>query len=156
MTPKSLLRHKLAVSSIEELTTGKFINIIDEIDNLPSAAISKIVLCSGKVYYDLLVERRKQKLDHIAIIRIEQLYPFPNNDFKKIMAKFAHVKKIIWCQEEPQNQGAWFATKHHIESCLLQDQEINYSGREFAAAPAVGNPILHAKQQQALVLQALQ
>ena len=156
MTPKSLLRHKLAVSPIEDLTKGKFYTVIPEIDAVEADKISKIVLCCGKVYYDLLQRRREdKKLKHVAIIRVEQLYPFPNQMLIKELEKFSRAKQIIWCQEEPQNQGVWFSSQHHILECLRDDQSLSYAGRSFAASPAVGSAILHAQQQQALVEQAL-
>ena len=155
MTPKSLLRHKLAVSTLSDLTDGRFFNVILEIDALDAAKVDKVVLCCGKVYYDLLQKRRDEQLNTIAIVRIEQLYPFPMEELKQSMAQYPHAKKVVWCQEEPQNQGAWFASQHNIKECLKPDQTLTYAGREFAAAPAVGSSILHAKQQEALVLQAL-
>jgi 2-oxoglutarate dehydrogenase E1 component len=155
MTTKSLLRHKLAVSSLAELTDGQFYNVIEEVDQLDSAKVNKVVLCCGKVYYDLLQKRRDEQLNHIAIVRIEQLYPFPKDEFKKAMAQFPHADRIVWCQEEPQNQGAWFASQHHIQECLKPEQKLSYAGRAFAAAPAAGSANLHAKQQEALVAQAL-
>jgi 2-oxoglutarate dehydrogenase E1 component len=156
MTPKSLLRHKLAVSAIEALTHGRFYPVIAEVDNLDAAKVRKIVLCCGKVYYDLLQRRREDEtLNHVAIIRIEQLYPFPKKALIEELEKFPQAKKVVWCQEEPQNQGVWFASQHNIMDCLQQNQTLSYAGREFAAAPAVGSSILHAQQQQALVEQAL-
>lgn len=155
MTPKSLLRHKLAISSLEDLTQGAFQNVIPEIDDLKTDKVTKIVLCCGKVYYDLLEKRRAKGLNRIAIIRIEQLYPFPKQDLVKEMKKFPHAKQIVWCQEEPQNQGAWFASQHHIEDCLQKNQSLSYAGREFAAAPAAGSSLLHMQEQEALVEQAL-
>jgi 2-oxoglutarate dehydrogenase E1 component len=156
MTPKSLLRHKLAVSPLEALTHGRFYTVIPEVDNLDAAKVTKIVLCCGKVYYDLLQRRREDEtLNHVAIIRIEQLYPFPKKTLIQELEKFPKAKKVVWCQEEPQNQGVWFASQHNIVDCLQQDQSLSYAGREFAAAPAVGSPILHAQQQKKLVEQAL-
>ncbi|WED43193.1 2-oxoglutarate dehydrogenase E1 component [Legionella cardiaca] len=155
MTPKSLLRHKLAVSPLDALTKGQFYNVLPEIDKLDTNKVTKIVLCCGKVYYDLLQKRRDDKLNHVAIVRIEQLYPFPKKALIQELQKFPQAKKIVWCQEEPQNQGVWFSSQHNIKDCLSEDQSLSYAGREFAAAPAVGSPILHAQQQQELVEQAL-
>ncbi|WP_028388217.1 2-oxoglutarate dehydrogenase E1 component [Legionella fairfieldensis] len=156
MTPKSLLRHKLAVSPLEDLSKGKFHTVIPEIDELDETRITKVVLCCGKVYYDLLQRRREdKKLNHVAIIRVEQLYPFPKKALMQELDKFPQAKKIVWCQEEPQNQGVWFSSQHNIIDCLRNDQTLSYAGREFAAAPAVGSPVLHAQQQQTLVEQAL-
>ena len=155
MTPKSLLRHKLAVSTIADLTSGGFKTVIPEIDNLNDDKVTKVVLCCGKVYYDLLQRRRDDALNHIAIVRIEQLYPFPKKSLVGELAKYSHAKKIIWCQEEPQNQGVWFSSQHNIIDCLHKEQSLLYAGRGFAAAPAVGSPYLHAQQQLELVEQAL-
>ena len=155
MTPKSLLRHKQAVSTLTDLTDGRFYNVIAEVDDLDAAKVTKVVLCCGKVYYDLLQKRRDDQLNRIAIIRIEQLYPFPMDELKQIMAQFPHAKQVVWCQEEPQNQGAWFASQHNMRDCLRSDQLLAYAGRDTAAAPAVGSSVLHAKQQALLVLQAL-
>ncbi|KTD23030.1 2-oxoglutarate dehydrogenase E1 component [Legionella londiniensis] len=155
MTPKSLLRHKLAVSPLESLTSGGFYNVIPEIDDLDPDKVTKVVLCCGKVYYDLLQKRRDEALNHIAIVRIEQLYPFPKKALTQELAKFPRAKTIIWCQEEPQNQGVWFASQHNIKDCLHEDQSLYYAGRGFAAAPAVGSPKLHKQQQEDLVEEAL-
>lgn len=99
--------------------------------------------------------REDEKLNHVAIIRIEQLYPFPIKMLTQEIAKYPRAKQIVWCQEEPQNQGVWFSSQHNIIECLRDDQTLSYAGREFAAAPAVGSPLFHAQQQQALVEQAL-
>lgn len=155
MTPKSLLRHKLAVSSIDDLSKGRFHNVIPEIDTVDAKKISKVVLCCGKVYYDLLQKRRDAALSQVAIVRIEQLYPFPKKDLIQELDKYPNAKKIIWCQEEPQNQGVWFSSQHNMLDCLKPTQSLHYAGRGFAAAPAVGMSALHAKEQQELVEQAL-
>jgi 2-oxoglutarate dehydrogenase E1 component len=155
MTPKSLLRHKLAVSPLDDLTKGKFYTVIPEIDELAAPKVTKVVLCCGKVYYDLLQMRRDKQLNHVAIIRIEQLYPFPKKALMTELDKYPKAKEVIWCQEEPQNQGVWFSSQHNMRDCLRPDQTLLYAGREFAAAPAVGSPALHAQQQLALVEQAL-
>ena len=155
MTPKSLMRHKLAVSELADLTDGSFHPVIPEIDDMDAAKITRIVLCSGKVYYDLLIKRREEKLMNVAIIRIEQLYPFPREMLKKLIAKYPNAARVIWCQEEPQNQGVWFTSQHHIRSSMREEQELFYAGRPFAAAPAVGSFKLHLQQQEALVQEAL-
>jgi len=155
MTPKSLLRHKLAVSPLSDLTNGKFYTVIPEIDDIDATKVTKVVLCCGKVYYDLLQKRRDDKLDHIAIVRIEQLYPFPKKALINELAKFPKANDIVWCQEEPQNQGVWFSSQHNMKDCLRDEQTLRYAGRGFAAAPAVGSPLKHAAEQQALVNQAL-
>ena len=155
MTPKSLLRHKLAVSPLEDLKKGKFYTVIPEIDALEEQKVTKVVLCCGKVYYDLLQMRRDKKLDRVAIIRIEQLYPFPKKALIAELDKYPKAKEVVWCQEEPKNQGVWFSSQHNMKDCLRQEQTLLYAGRESAAAPAVGSSALHAQQQIALVEQAL-
>jgi 2-oxoglutarate dehydrogenase E1 component len=155
MTPKSLLRHRLAVSSLDDLATGSFQTVIPEIDTLKNSGIKRIVLCTGKVYYDLLEERRARKQEDIAIIRIEQLYPFPKQALMTVLKAYHKAKSVVWCQEEPQNQGAWFAIQHELLACLNQQQNLTYAGRAASAAPAVGYASLHQEQQAALVKQAL-
>ena len=155
MTPKSLLRHKLAVSTMQDLTEGAFHTVLPEVDVLDTDKVTKVVLCCGKVYYDLLQKRRDAALPNVAIVRIEQLYPFPKKSLVRELAKYPNAKRIIWCQEEPQNQGVWFSSQHNIIDCLHTDQSLVYAGRGFAASPAVGSAYLHAQQQQALVEQAL-
>ncbi len=155
MTPKSLLRHRLAVSTLEELTEGAFYNVIDEIDTIDKEEISRIIFCSGKVYYDLLEKRRAEALANVAIVRIEQLYPFPYDDMDAVIAKYTNATSVVWCQEEPRNQGAWRANRHRIERVLKAHQELEYCGRDTSASPAVGYASLHNKQQITLVKIAL-
>jgi len=120
-----------------------------------SQQVRRVVLCSGKVYYDLLAKRREQGMKDIALVRIEQLYPFPEVQLKAELAPFSNAKEVIWCQEEPMNQGAWYCSQHHLRSCLSKGQTLAYAGREAGAAPAVGYPSVHAKQQAQLVHNAL-
>lgn len=156
MTPKSVLRHKLAVSQLEELNQGEYQRVIPEIDaTIKANDISRIIFCSGKIYYDLLESRRNQKIQNISLIRIEQLYPFPLDNIEKILKNYKKLKEIIWCQEEPQNQGAWTFVKPEIEACLNDTQSLRYVGRKAAASPAVGSSKLHVKEQQEVVLEAL-
>ena len=155
MSPKSLLRHPLAVSSLEELSNGTFQNAIDEIDELDNDAVDRVVLCSGKVYYELLEKRRSESLNNVAIVRIEQLYPFPTNELDDILEKYSNAKDVMWCQEEPQNQGAWYCSQHHFRSVLPNNAKLHYAGREASASTAVGYMSLHVKQQKALVNKAL-
>lgn len=155
MSPKSLLRHPLAVSSIEELAEGVFHNIIDEIDDLDPSKVKRVVMCSGKVYYDLLEQRRKNEQLDVAIIRIEQLYPFPHEEIGQVVSKFKHVKDWVWCQEEPQNQGAWYCSQHHFWSSLPVPATLTYAGRKASASPAVGYISVHNQQQKDLVDDAL-
>jgi 2-oxoglutarate dehydrogenase E1 component len=155
MTPKSLLRHKLAVSTLTDLTEGQFQPIITDIDALNATQVTRVVLCSGKVYYDLLQKRRDVGLNSCALLRIEQLYPFPEKLLSQALAAYPNAKEIIWCQEEPENQGSWFASQHHIRHCMRPEQTLTYAGRPFAAAPAAGSSKMHALEQQTLVNQAL-
>lgn len=155
MTPKSILRHKLSVSTLEDLTTGKFQLIIPEIDDIKPAKTRRIILCSGKVYYDLLMKRRENNQSDIAIIRIEQLYPFPYDELRTQIDRYTNTKDIVWCQEEPQNQGAWYIIRDRIQECLHKGHSLTYVGRKASAAPAVGYSSLHQKQQAAVVDEAL-
>ena len=160
MTPKSLLRHKLAVSSLADCCEGQFQSVIDDVDCQTPERVKRLVLCSGKVYYDLLQERRKAYADDVAIIRIEQLYPFPDEVLAQMLAPYNKIQDVIWCQEEPLNQGAWYPSQHHMRRVIAQHQNSNslylvYSGRASSAAPATGYMAVHQKQQKALVENAL-
>jgi 2-oxoglutarate dehydrogenase E1 component len=156
MTPKSLLRHPLSVSRLEELSGSGFQTVIDEIDELKPSAVTRIVFCSGKVYFDLLKARREGKVESVAIVRIEQLYPFPSEEYQAILQKYSNAREIIWCQEEPQNQGSWYQIRHRLQSKLDENHELLYAGRAGAAAPATGIAALHEQQQKNLVTAALQ
>jgi 2-oxoglutarate dehydrogenase E1 component len=155
MTPKSLLRHPLSVSKLEELSSGRFRAVIDEIDDIPAAGVSRIVLCSGKVYFDLLKTRREAAAKTVAIVRIEQLYPFPSEEYESILGKYSNAREIVWCQEEPQNQGGWYQIRHRLQLPLGPQHELLYAGRAGAAAPATGISVLHDQQQKSLVAAAL-
>ncbi|MDP5291300.1 2-oxoglutarate dehydrogenase E1 component [Oceanimonas sp. CHS3-5] len=155
MTPKSLLRHPLAVSELETLAQGTFQNAIGEIDDLDPKGVKRVILCSGKVYYDLLEARRKNEQTDVAIIRIEQLYPFPQEEVAAIFADYQHVTDFVWCQEEPQNQGAWYCSQHHFRAAIPEGAKLSYAGREASASPAVGYTSVHLQQQKALVEDAL-
>jgi 2-oxoglutarate dehydrogenase E1 component len=156
MMPKSLLRHPLSVSKLEELTRGGYRNLIDEIDEVKATAVTRIVLCGGKVYFDLLKARREAKLGNVALLRVEQLYPFPSEEYEAILRKYSNAREVVWCQEEPQNQGAWYQIRHRLQSKLGPKHELLYAGRAGAAAPATGIPALHEEQQKGLVTAALQ
>jgi 2-oxoglutarate dehydrogenase E1 component len=155
MSPKSLLRHPLAVSSLEELSTGVFKNVIGEVDDLAPEKVKRVVMCSGKVYYDLLEQRRKNEQTDVAIIRLEQLYPFPQEECAKIVAEYSHVTDWVWCQEEPQNQGAWYSSQHNFWQVVPDGAKLTYAGREASSSPAVGYLSVHNQQQKALVEDAL-
>ncbi|WP_049324411.1 2-oxoglutarate dehydrogenase E1 component, partial [Stutzerimonas stutzeri] len=157
LTPKSLLRHKLATSTLEELTQGSFQTVIPEIDPIDPAKVERVIMCSGKVYYDLLDKRRAESRDDIAIVRIEQLYPFPEEDLAEALAPYQNVKHIIWCQEEPMNQGAWYCSQHHMRRVATAHKKelfLQYAGRDASAAPAVGYASMHAEQQEKLLQDA--
>ncbi len=155
MSPKSLLRHKLAVSSLDELTDGVFKPVIGEIDDIDPYHVTRLILCSGKIYYDLLEARRQDGLQHVAIVRIEQLYPFPGECFRNEVDKYPNVELVVWCQEEPKNQGAWYQSKHHFVDNIDKDVAIVYAGRVPSASPAVGNYKTHLNEQKAVVHAAL-
>jgi len=155
MSPKSLLRHKEAVSSLEELARGKFHPVIGEVDAADPDQVTRVVACSGKVYYDLLAARREHSLNHVAIVRIEQLYPFPAEDFSAELKRYKKAKYLVWAQEEPMNQGAWYQSQHHLRACLSARQQLSYAGRPASASPAVGYAAKHQEQQKALVEAAL-
>ncbi|MGI2225478.1 2-oxoglutarate dehydrogenase E1 component [Shewanella frigidimarina] len=155
MSPKSLLRHPLAVSTLEELAEGTFQNIIGEIDTLDASQVDRVVFCSGKVYFELLEKRRKENMTNVAIVRVEQLYPFPDVEMRAALETYQHVKDFVWCQEEPQNQGAWYCSQHHFWANIPAGAQLTYAGREASAAPACGYPGLHVQQQESLVNSAL-
>ncbi|AHX12811.1 2-oxoglutarate dehydrogenase [Dyella jiangningensis] len=155
MTPKSLLRHKLAVSTLDELATGSFQLVIPEHRELAAKKVKRVVLCSGKVYYDLLEDAEKRGLTDVAIVRVEQLYPFPRPQVTAELEKYSGAKEVIWCQEEPMNQGAWFQIRHHLQACIGSKQSLSYAGRARSPAPAAGHLNTHVAEQAALVEQAL-
>jgi 2-oxoglutarate dehydrogenase E1 component len=155
MTPKSLLRHKMSVSPLSELSSGQFELIIPEIEPIKRNKARRVVFCSGKVYFDLLEAREVHGIDDIAIVRIEQLYPFPISQYADIVSHYGHVEEIVWCQEEPLNQGAWYQIKHRLQEPLAEHQQLYYAGRPGAAAPASGIFKVHLQQQQALIEAAL-
>ncbi len=154
MTPKSLLRHELSVSSLAELSHNSFANIIDEIDAIEPSRTQRVVFCSGKVYFDLLKARRHAAQSDIAIVRLEQLYPFPIEEYQAVLARYANATELVWCQEEPQNQGAWYQIRHRLQDSA-QPRTIYYAGRAAAAAPATGLSKLHEAEQRRLVDTAL-
>ena len=154
MTPKSLLRHKLAVSSLEDLADGEFQHLIPDASADPKK-VKRVVLCSGKVYYDLVEDARKRGQDDVAIIRVEQLYPFPREALSAILNTYTKANCVVWCQEEPQNQGAWYQIKHHLQACLAPKQTLSYAGRVRSPSPAAGHFAEHVEEQLKLVADAL-
>ena len=156
MTPKSLLRNKEAVSSLQELAKGGFQTVIGEnTAGIDAKAVRKIVICSGKVYYDLTGARRERELVDVAILRVEQLYPFPHKALEAEMRKYPGATQVVWCQDEPQNQGAWFFVQHHIQDALKEGQRLSYAGRPASASPAAGYYDKHYAQQKELLTAAL-
>jgi 2-oxoglutarate dehydrogenase E1 component len=154
MTPKSLLRRKEAAVSIKALADGSFEPVIGEVDGLEPKAVRRLVVCCGKVYYDLLAARREQRHDDVAIIRVEQLYPFPHKQFAAVIKHYPNASEVVWCQEEPQNQGAWYQSGHYLEANMRPQQKLFYAGRPASASPATGYLAKHNEEQKALVEQA--
>lgn len=157
MTAKSLLRHKHVVSSLIELADGTFHNVLDEIDDLDPEAVKRVVLCSGKIYYDLLHYRQENKLDDVAILRLEQLYPFPEDDLTEMLLQYSNLTELTWVQEEPLNQGAWYSSQHHIRRTIARHKNyitLGQVSREASAAPAAGTMSMHQEQQQKVVEEA--
>ena len=151
MSPKSLLRHKEATSTLEDLALGRFQNVIGETEKLAAKSVRRVIACSGKVYYELAAYRREHKITDVAIIRFEQQYPFPHDDFEAALAKFPNATEIVWCQEEPQNQGAWYRLRAYFRADARPNQVVAYAGRPVAATTAVGYMSKHVERQQKLV-----
>ncbi|MEH6587859.1 MAG: 2-oxoglutarate dehydrogenase E1 component [Halioglobus sp.] len=158
MSPKSLLRHKEAISTVEDLAEGRFYNVLDEVDDLDKSAVNRVVMCSGKVYYDLRAARRERGIDNIAIIRMEQLYPFPEEDLLAVLQQYPNITDAVWCQEEPMNQGAWYSSQHHMRRALFSHKKevyLHYVGREGSASSAAGYMALHLEQLESFINKAL-
>ncbi|MBI4082876.1 MAG: 2-oxoglutarate dehydrogenase E1 component [Candidatus Lambdaproteobacteria bacterium] len=154
MSPKSLLRHPQAVSSVEDLIKGHFREVLYEKEELPAGRVRRIVFCSGKIYYELLAERTRRKLDHTALVRIEQLYPFPREQVSTVFAQYPKAREVFWVQEEPKNMGAWDFVTHRFRE-LAGSRQPEFIGRRAAAAPATGSHRVHDEEQHRLVAQAL-
>ncbi|MBK7616073.1 MAG: 2-oxoglutarate dehydrogenase E1 component [Vitreoscilla sp.] len=155
MTPKSLLRNKDATSPLSEFTKGEFRTVIPEQNaDIDAAKVKRVIACSGKVYYDLVKKREEKKASDVAILRVEQLYPFPHKAFATEIKKYSGATEIVWCQDEPQNQGSWFFVQHYIHENMLEGQKLGYAGRPASASPAVGYAHLHQEQQKALLDQS--
>src|SRR5688572_29774618 len=159
MTPKSLLRHKLAVSSLDDMAKGEFQTLIPASNVGTKAAdlkkVKRVVVCGGKVYYDLIEEATKRNLTDVAIVRVEQLYPFPRTGLVAELQRFPNATDVVWCQEEPQNQGAWYQIQHHLRACLQPKQVLSYAGRARSPSPAAGHLAAHVAEQTQLVADAL-
>ena len=154
-TPKSLLRHKQAISTLEDLSEGSFQTVIPEVEEHKQGDICRLIMCSGKVYYDLMDKRRKDGINNAIIIRIEQLYPFPQDDLDELIIQYPNLEHVVWCQEEPMNQGAWYCSQHHMRRSMARlrnnDLTLKYAGRDASAAPACGYMSKHVEEQQKLV-----
>jgi len=158
MSPKSLLRHKQATSTLEELADGHFQTVINETDELDANKIRRVVICAGRIYYDLRDARRDRGIDDIAIVRLEQLYPFPENEMFKVLTQWPNLGDAVWCQEEPVNQGVWYSSQHHMRRVVHRHKAeiyLRYVGREASAAPAAGYMSLHLQQQENFINEAL-
>jgi 2-oxoglutarate dehydrogenase E1 component len=151
MTPKSLLRNKNATSPLSEFTKGGFQPVIPENKELKAAAVKRLIICSGKVYYDLVAKREELAREDTAIVRLEQLYPFPHKAFAAVIKKYPNLTDLVWCQDEPQNQGAWFFVQHYLRENMQEGQKLGYAGRAASASPAVGYAHLHQDQQKNLL-----
>jgi 2-oxoglutarate dehydrogenase E1 component len=155
MTPKSLLRAKDAASPLTEFTKGEFRTVIGSPPpELDAAKVKRIIACSGKVAYDLIKRREERKANDVVVLRVEQLYPFPHKAFAAEIKKYPNATEILWCQDEPQNQGAWFFVQHYVHENMQEGQKLGYAGRPASASPAVGYAHLHQEQQKALLEQA--
>ena len=158
LTPKSLLRHKQAVSTLAELHDGAFRTVLREIDDIDPRGVDRVVLCSGKVYYELLEARRAAQASNVAILRVEQLYPYPREDLARAIAPYKRLRRVVWCQEEPMNQGAWYQTQHKMRQAIAAHEafpNLEYAGRDSFAASAGGYTQMHNDRQQRLVRDAL-
>ena len=153
LTPKSLLRHKDAVSSLDDLARGQFQTVIGEVDELDAKKVKRVILCSGKIYYELLAARREKQQGDTAVLRVEQLYPFPDEAFAMELKKYPNAKEVVWCQEEPRNQGAWywFASRQHLVKAVGSKQQLLLVSRPAAASPAVGYYAKHNAQQKTII-----
>lgn len=157
-SPKSLLRHKLATSTLEELAEGSFKTVLPEIDEINPSDVTRVVICSGKVYYDLLEQRRANEITNVALVRIEQLYPFPDEQMLETIAPYTNMKEMVWCQEEPMNMGAWYSSNHHFRRILDKQNSalpLSYAGRKASASPAAGYMALHIAEQEQFIRDAL-
>jgi 2-oxoglutarate dehydrogenase E1 component len=158
MSPKSLLRHKAAVSTMDDLATGQFQNVIDDPHVADKSAVTRVVLCSGKVFYDLDAARDEKGSEHVALVRIEQLYPLPEAQLKEVLSSYPREANVVWCQEEPMNQGAWYSIQdplRRLVSLSMFGAELRYIGRTASASVSAGYTALHVKEQDAFISAAL-
>jgi 2-oxoglutarate dehydrogenase E1 component len=155
LTPKSLLRHPRAVSPLSELTDGTFRTVLDDPRSLPPDEVQRVILCSGKIFYALEAGREERDWSGIAIVRLEQLYPFPRDEMATVLAGYPRATDVCWVQEEPANQGAWDAVQWRIETLLGGGRRLRYVGRKEAASPATGSYKVHRAEEDAIVDAAL-
>jgi 2-oxoglutarate dehydrogenase E1 component len=155
LSPKSLLRHKESVSPLGDITGGAFRPVLGEVEALDPAAVKRVVACSGKLYFDLVRARRERNISEIALVRIEQLYPFPHDDFAHELKRYPNARELLWAQEEPKNQGAWYWIQHYLTDAMSPGQRLIFASRPSSAAPAGGYADVHAAQQQTVIEDAL-
>jgi 2-oxoglutarate dehydrogenase E1 component len=155
MTPKSPLRRKITFSTLEDLSIGTFQNVIGEIDRLKPDSVKRVVICSGKIYWDLLEARRERGIGNVALLRLEQIYPFPQDELTAQIGQYVNAPEVCWCQEEPQNQGAWYTIQSALRTCMSAGQSLVYAGRVAMAAPAGGDHHKHLERQKKVVDDAL-
>jgi 2-oxoglutarate dehydrogenase complex dehydrogenase (E1) component-like enzyme len=157
LTPKGLLRLKEATSTIDDLSAGGFRQLLDDprLDEAGRRRIRRLVLCSGKVYYDVVGHEAAGRGDGVAVARLEQLYPFPLVAYDELLARYPNLSEVVWTQEEPQNMGAWRAIRHRLEEGLPAEVELRYVGRPWRASPSEGYPTAHALEQDRIVREAL-
>jgi 2-oxoglutarate dehydrogenase E1 component len=155
MTPKSLLRSKAATSELALLEEGRFQQVIGDRGPGNADEITRVVFCAGKIYYELAEKRDAENIREVAVMRAEQLYPFPEADLRGFVNEFPNATEVVWCQEEPQNQGAWYQIRHHLQACISEQHELKYVGRSHSASPAVGYYTVHVEEQQRLVEEAI-
>jgi 2-oxoglutarate dehydrogenase E1 component len=155
MTPKSMLRHRLSTSTLDDLAQGEFQTLIPDQTAADAKKVKRVVVCSGRVYYDLIEEAEKRRIADVAMVRVEQLYPFPRAELRQELARYPAAKYLVWCQEEPMNQGAWYQVQHHLQASMGEKHKLFYAGRPRSPAPACGHYNTHVIEQAALVEQAL-
>jgi 2-oxoglutarate dehydrogenase E1 component len=155
ITPKSLLRLPAAASVVEDFTRGGFRPVIDDVEITNAEAVERLVLCSGKVYYDLIEGRKKAGVENVSIVRLEQFYPFPLTRLREVLAKYPQAKQLVWAQEEPKNMGGWTFIEQRLENILSGCERPIYVGRSASASPATGSYAIHQAEQARLVAEAL-
>ena len=157
MTPKSILRSPLAVSPLDDFVQGQFEPVLGEVDaDIQTKKVKRVVICTGKIYYDLLTQRREQKITEVALLRIEQLYPFPTDELAQLLTQYSNALEVVWTQEEPRNQGTWYSMQHHMRSAIGEHQALRCVSRPASAAPAEGYMSTHIERQKEVVNEALQ